>query len=222
MKEVYERPKRARVKFAYYFDWVIAIYGIRFYILAIIAYDDFKLTFWNWKLDPICYFFYRKRKLYDAFVPTMIFLLSAFHMTMKYRLYNLADINCVVWRWWYEMIVVNQDAYYDNLLSKQEVEAVYVTKESALLNRWATEDSGFLVRLSVPSIVLKAACKVLVRWETFKNLDYVNKERLFARKLVILPNLSDRMRVKMIFISLFADRIICGIQLLQGKMPIFK
>lgn len=217
MREVVERPRRRLVTLAYYLDLAIATYGIRFYALALIAYADFpEIPYLNWRHDPICFFLYRHKKVYDAFIPVVIFLLEVFHIFVKYRLFNLPDLDCTVWRWWYEMIVVNQDAYYDNLLSNQEVEAVYASKESVLLNRWAEEDS-FLVKLSVPDFGLKVLGKVFARWDTFRNLGYVDKKRLFAYKLAVLPNLSDHLRVKMLFISIFADKIIGAVQIMQSN-----
>ena len=212
MRQMVERPKSRQTVLTYYIDWAVFIYAFRYYYIAPLIYSGFPtLPFFDWTLDPMCYFFYRFRNTFDSFVPMIFLLLSVFNILMRYLIYNL-NVNTLTWRWWYQLVVENQDLYYENFISQLELAAIRRHREAETLAMLKRNNYAQLL----PGIVLVLLSKVYARFLVFKHLDHVNKEQLFRSKLSVMPGLSNRMRVIMLFTTIMADKLITVVQILAS------
>ncbi len=216
MRQMVERPKSRKVVFLNYLDWAIYIYAIRFYYIAPLSYSGFPnlpAFLFDWRQDPICYFFYRHRHIYDSFIPMIVFLMASFHMIMRHLMYNL-NVNTLTWRWWYQLVVENQDHYYSNFISQLELAAMRSHREAETMAMLRKSRFGQLL----PSIALVPLAKAYARFLVLRHLDHVNKHQLFSSKLSVLPDLSEKMRVRMLFTTIVADKVIVGVLFLSCEL----
>lgn len=214
MRQMYERPKLKQVTFLYYLDWVIYIYAFRYYYIALLGYSGFpSLSHLDWRLDPICLFFYRYRHTYDSFIPVIIFLLVSFHIFMRYLMYNL-NVNTLTWQWWYALLVENQNFYYASFINHKKFASLWLQKKEETL---ALLRKNSLSRM-LPNFVLIPFSKLLARFLLFIHLDHLNKGQFLNSKLTVLPGLSDKLRIRVLFTAILADKVLFFVQLLPSKL----
>ena len=208
------RPRSRTVVLLHYLDWAVYLYAVRFYYIAPLAYAGYPTlpAPLDWRQDPISLFFYRHRHIYDAFTPVIILLLASFHTLMRQLMYRL-KADTPTWRWWRQLVVLNQDLYRGSLLGRLELVAVRRRRESETL---AALRKGRFGRL-MPSLLLVPLARAYSRFLVFKDLDHVNKQQFFGAKLSVLPGLSAKMRKRMLFTTILADKVITGVQVLSSK-----
>lgn len=214
IKQMTERRRNRKVVLLYYLDWAIYLYAVRFYYVALIAFAGYPTlpAPFDWKKDPICFFFYRNRHTYDAFVPVTFILLGTFHIIMRQLMYGL-QVDRPVWWWWHQLVVLNQDLYHGSLLGQLEQAAVRRHREAETLAMM----KGSVYSQLVPNLILVLIAKTYARFLVLKRFDHVNKSKFFSAKLSTLPGLSDKMRQRMLLTIMLADKVITGVLVYSSK-----
>ncbi|KAH9391892.1 hypothetical protein TYRP_022391 [Tyrophagus putrescentiae] len=144
---------------------------------------------------PRARYFAEVEDISEPLIGLSIVLFTAFDFFCQRAFLHL-NVNTVTWRWWHELIVRNQDAYFDSVLPEVEIEKNVKKKVLDLVSK--EKLFGYL-----PKKVVRILATVLV----YYHFEHVDGEKLFSRKMKILPQISRTVRTRVLRFVLFTDRV---------------
>lgn len=171
---------------------------------------DYSLEIWRW--EPLMRYFYTNRHLYDPYLILVIFIFELFSVYMNYCLYNLPT-DGKLWRWYYEMFVLQQDRYYRCLIKDEaQLRSCHQKSRTRVIQR--------LQKLRIPSnnFISNSLITKLVELDVFVRLENLDKDRFFKRRLAVFPGLSVKFRSKAIVILLIADKLMVAFFIGYGNV----
>src|SRR5699024_5406316 len=139
-------------------------------------------------------------KSYDSFIGIVIFLVVLFNFISQSLVYFL-DVSTITWRWWYQLVVENQDSYYNSVISAEEFELVLQRKQVYFVQKLHRYRYW---RMIVPEFCTKILATIVAKLDIWLHLENVNKRRLLSKPLTMMPHLSTKLRTRLwLFIILF-------------------
>ena len=214
MKQTMEWHGTRRAQLYYYVDILLFLYvNVRLLSMVYLIDNQYKYDVrlpYNFKRDdPFLSYLYQNKHKYGKEVPIIFLIMGLFNFICQDALYRL-NVNTLTWRWWYQLIVINQDDYYrfhvKNFRMITIAKSVQIAKHMSTHPLWS-----FL-----PSFIINFIAKQLSRIMVHYNLEIVEKNQFYNRKLSILPNLSFRLRSILINTLIMWDRLCCFLQLGLG------
>ena len=201
----------------YCLDWAVFIYSFRILIASYIQYHDFQKSLYDFeKYDPFLNYFYLNSYKYDSFTTVILFLFSIFWFICEYSLYHL-NINTPTWKFWNQLVVQNQDRYYECVLQGDKLTKIEQQKEHLIMKRIMEQK---YIKQIIPEIGLQIYCKLWAKVEIWFQLKNVDKKKLFSQPLSILPNVSPKLRSYVLLIMFLADKLCLIVQIVVGSYRI--
>ena len=173
-------------------------------------YVDYDVLEWyNFeKYDVLLGFLHYNSQKYDPFIPILMYLFVLFLMFCEHSLYWL-NSQTITWKWWHQLVVQNQDRYYECLLKPKHLALVQSNRERLIKDKIGT---------FVPSkFIVKILSRKLAKIHIWMSLDNIDKRRYFGQPLSLMPNLSHKLRRKLVLLLILVDKFACFVQLLPGK-----
>ncbi|KAJ6219638.1 hypothetical protein RDWZM_005450 [Blomia tropicalis] len=192
MKEMIIENGTGKAKFRYKINLFMFMYGT-FRLLATIAIIRNKfqihplLPYNISRDDALVSYFLQNSERYQEDILVMMLLFAFFWYSFQNLMYRL-NVNKNVWRWWYQLIVVNQDIYY------QYYEENYQTIEQSKFIEVTNMFKKTRMRCCVPKLVVNAYIRLLAKYTIHIKLHHLENKSFFNKKLLILPNLSNELR----------------------------
>ncbi len=221
-KEVFEDQVRLK-RLRYYRDVLFLLYSTRIFLLVYVIFYYLPQRDANLNLEPLFEQYSRvdpmvhlvasstATAVYEPFTGLAVFLFVLFDFVCQRAFYRL-DVQTVTWRWWYELIVLNQDAYFSSRITEAEqLKRIYADAENRIKKRLNHIFGKILAQL--PQSVLRLLSTALVYYH-FEN---VNRETLFGKPFKVIPQLSPRVRLRVLRFLFLTDFISFFCLLLIGK-----
>ena len=202
-----------------YYVVVFIFFYINFRLLLFVYFSriDFKYdTRWQYNIsrdDPIMNYLYQNKERYGEEIGFICIFMELFNFLFQNALYRL-NVNTFVWHWWYQMIVTNQDDYYQ--FHFENFELMKLTKSLKLIKSMKTHRFWSIL----PNFIIKFLANLHTRLMIQYNLEQIDKNKFLEKKLTVLPNLSNRLRLKLINVLIIADRFVCLFQLFLGMFTL--
>lgn len=224
-KELFEDTRSPRLKRLHLLrDVAILLYATLYLGTVWYAwkFTNFNLPFYDIRLvDAFADYFARHQAEYDPFLILVFLLFALFDFACQVAFYRLPT-QATTWRWWHQMTVVNQEAYYAaRVEDPQDLEKTYQAAEREM--RLYLEESvwGKVLNL-VPEIVEKKCVQSLARLSVWLRLGHINRRAFFGRRLQVIPGLSNRVRRRILFFTLAYDAGFYLLQLGYGKVTLLE
>ena len=211
-REYIEQPCSSKLRMLHALDCALFVYSFRTVAMAYNMYQNY--TVYNCQLyDPMCNYLHERSHFYDPFVPLIVLLFEAFNFACLNALYR-ANVRSITWQWWHQLVVQNQDAYFDSLVTDPtKLKKIYAKKEAAMLARI----SSFRIISLFPARVKRAISTVLARVDAFIRLENVQQRKLFQKPLSIMPKLSRKIRSLVLITLLVSDKLCLLAQCVIGE-----
>ena len=167
-------------------------------------YNNFKIKYNYRKYDPVTNYFYEHSHLYDSFIPIMIALFVVINFAMKYFLHNF-NSNTVVWRFWYYLIVKNQDHYFDCFKEKDKLNKILLQNQIQIrekLLRYKNDHNCISFLFS--ELGLKLICTICGKLSVFIRMENIYKRKYFHKPFYILA-ISNKHNKYIILFLIFTD-----------------
>ena len=200
------RPKRNQKYFKFYSNWIYFLdcfmfwYSFRLIFVSYLIYNNYQTTY-NFKVyDPIVQYCYLNRHVFDSFSPMLLLMFEWFNYICCYSLQNF-NSNTTIWRFWYSLIVENQDHYYDCMKGQDQIDLIY---EKELTKA----KSNFKLSHYCPLVVSELIYKCTTKIQMIYNLDNIDKGKFFEKPINVLPNISEGLRIKILLTTIICDKFI--------------
>lgn len=191
--------KSLSTRLLYTLDWLLCLYGLRFYSLSLILYNGTTLSYYACARDPFCTFSLHTAAYYDPFLYAAMGLMACFSLFCQTKLYTL-QIETQTWKWWRELLVDLQDAYTDSVYSTGEQAKMRRKKERKIAEKLAN------IKAVLGEKAIARFSTVLAKLEMTLKLEYFDKRKFFNHKLAAFPDLSAKVRLRVLVVSLCGDK----------------
>lgn len=197
----------------YLFDWLLFVYCFRFLVVAYVMFANYAVDYYDFRtFDPMLNWFYLHRAEYDSFTIVGALLFAVFIMVSEWLLRRL-NVDTPTWRSWYELVVHNQDRYYACKLIPEEIRKINSRKEEQIAHR--------ITRYKLPwffvgSFPVKYLCRIWARLQVWLSLENLDQEAYFGQPLEALPNLSRKLRSRLVLTLVAGDQFGLGLQIAVG------
>jgi len=214
MKELIQRPRKNVRNIRIILDILVYLFlSIRLLSMAYIATIDCGSGCDFQQYDPVANYFYLNRRTYDPFFFVIMFLMATFGFICTCLLYRLKSNN-IVWQFWYKFVVENQDIYYQCIKSDEEM----------MLTRFRYEE---MIKSKIPrafKVFRKYdwPVKLLAKCIIWINFDNINKRKFFSHKIEELPDISNRLRKRLLLMLILADKFCYFYQILYRNFLIIE
>lgn len=209
-KEIIEEHRSRRRRLLYHLDLILYLYAFRLFFIAHVAFVDFSTPYNFRRYDIPLNFLSHNLTFMDPYFAIVIFLFATFYVYCQRALYHL-NVRSLTWRWWHQLVVLNQEAYWRARLADDQVQSV-VTQREAHFRQRLTEEYEVASRL-LPDFLAKVLCSGAARLTVWACLEDVDRKRLFSEPLSILPKMSDRLRTRLLLSLTVADYFAALVQL---------
>ena len=215
LKQVCNQNGTQLARTYYIIDWFAIIYAIvRIFFFVFMVKNKFEvdasIPYIIEQDDPVMTFMKKHSHIYDeAFI--LIFLLMAiFNFICQSRLYML-NTSRRVWKLWYQVLITNHDNYYRFM--KPDYKTIIIRKTNEIVNNF--HQNSFINRI-VPEFIIhryaKSKSKRLIR----SNYEHIDGDKFFVKDLIHLPNLSKKLKIRLINFMILGDKISFGFQIFIG------
>ena len=211
-----DRKKLFCSRFRYYRDIAVLLYFTRIFFPAFIVH--YIKNPWVIRvaagIDPLVSIFSQNVRFFQPFMAVSLYLLvlsdyliqqafCRFEELKKRCIHSSSSANHIFWwRWWYELVVFNQDAYRQAVIRNSRLKVVYDRRQAFLMSKYP------VFAKVVPEIVLKMLTRLLVLYR----LENVDKSMLFDQRQHVRPaqsfaHLSVRVRTHILRYLFTADLV---------------
>lgn len=211
-----DRKKLFCSRFRYYRDIAVLLYFTRIFFPAFIVH--YIKNPWVIRvaagIDPLVSIFSQNVRFFQPFMAVSLYLLvlsdyliqqafCRFEELKKRCIHSSSSANHIFWwRWWYELVVFNQDAYRQAVIRNSRLKVVYDRRQTFLMSKYP------VFAKVVPEIVLKMLTRLLVLYR----LENVDKSMLFDQRQHVRPaqsfaHLSVRVRTHILRYLFTADLV---------------
>lgn len=204
-RENFERPRSRISKWQYYFHFFSFLYAHKVMVIILSAYTRMDFSWGHFEGDIFFNFFNQNQQTINPFIAVTMYLFELFNFVCHSALYHL-NVYRITWQWWLQLVVINQDQYRRCVLSEDKLANAVQTKVTQLRSRLVCCRYTFAKLL--PRLILQSCCSLLARIEIFLSLDNIDKQQLFSQPLDILPNLSKKLRSRLLITLILAD-VLC-------------
>lgn len=176
--------------FHYYLSCLLIFaFSLRLLYIEYVLYSGFDtiLLYYNFFKYDILLSYLCKNP--DPFLMITVFLFAMFWIYCEHKLFSL---DTTTWQWWYQLVVMSQDRYYQCILPLDVVERIRSKRTELLMKR-----------LLLPQFILQ----IWARLQVWYHMDDVDHCRLFNKSIFIRPNISKRLRSRIILLLIVADKI---------------
>ena len=119
-----------------------------------------------------------------------------------------------IWKYFYELIVLNIDYYHQSLKSKEKIELLWCQKQNKLVSYF----KDYQVACFIPNWLLKLYCSTKVRCSIWINMNHVNLNKMQKHSIKIYQNEAPlNLRIKLILTVIVIDKICFVIQIFICK-----
>ena len=211
MKNLVDKEYSLRIKNYHLMDCVIVSYGtLRLLFVAYVmklnyqipSYIPFKIE----RDDPFLNYLKQNSELYSEAIPLFVLVLELFNFLCQIRLYRLG-IQKKVWKFWYQMIVINQDAY--NQLKMNDYNLTKVAKTNKVMNRF----HQYKIASMIPDFLIYYFVLFYAKYLIQSNLENIDRDKFLNIKIHDPPNLPIKYRIKLMNILVVGDNIWFGFQI---------
>ena len=186
---------------------------MRFMTMLYLMRNEFKLdTRLPYKInrdDLFLSYLYQNKERYGEEIIFILLAILLFNFICLDALYRL-NVNTLTWHWWYELIVTNQDDYYQ--FHVKNIRLVTMAKSTQIAKHMTIHTMCAIL----PNYMIKIIANFYSRFIIQYNLEYVDKEKYFDKKFTIIPNISSQIRLKLIKTLIMWDIISCFSQMSFG------
>ncbi|KAI2799985.1 hypothetical protein BLOT_012196 [Blomia tropicalis] len=183
---------------------------MRFMTMLYLMRNEFKLdTRLPYKInrdDLFLSYLYQNKERYGEEIIFILLAILLFNFICLDALYRL-NVNTLTWHWWYELIVTNQDDYYQ--FHVKNIRLVTMAKSTQIAKHMTIHTMCAIL----PNYMIKIIANFYSRFIIQYNLEYVDKEKYFDKKFTIIPNISFQIRLKLIKTLIMWDIISCFSQM---------
>ncbi|KAJ6219467.1 hypothetical protein RDWZM_005279 [Blomia tropicalis] len=144
--------------------------------------------------------------IYNEVAPLIMVGLGIFNFLCQSGLYRL-DINKKVWKFWYQMLVTNEDDY--NRLKIHNYQLIKTARANEIGNRFRR----YRIASMVPDFIINSVALILSWYSIHTNLECIDREKFLALKITDPPNMPIKYRVKLMNILIIGDNFWFGFQI---------
>ena len=196
-------------RWLYLRDISVLIYGLRLFVIKWLWENDFKgeelLGIDVLKYDVVCNYLNAHKDQLDPFFCVVLYLFGLFEFSCQHAYHSL-NADTPTWRWWYELVVVNQDQYYEASLDNAKTEKIFRKREAEVMQKW-TKERKYLWATLMPRFLVELLAKLQARIAIWTGLETVDKEKLFSKLFQVVPGLSPRIRTRVLLWLIAFDKI---------------
>lgn len=196
-------------------DIFLLIYANRIFFLMYIWQNNFEFKYFNIRYyDVVSAYIANNVDSYDSYYMLVIYLFQFFNFYCKRSFYLLNNQN-ITWILWHELIVVNQNEYERCQFNKNKFDFVLNKKMNVLKRNFQTNYPIFkrFVSIKVTHFFFQFYAKILI----WLNLENVDKERFFGKPLKVIPLLSRKVRLNVLFFCILTDKVFYFLQYMFCK-----
>ena len=206
----------SRARNYFIFDCFIFVYAsIRLLIGCYTMKINYQIPSNNWykieRDDPYLNYMKQNSDKYNEVVPLIILGIELFSFLCQVRLYQL-NIQKKVWKFWYQILVINQNAY--NQFKFYENQLVTTAKANEIANRFRQYKFASMV----PDYVINNFAFIYSKYLIQSNLENVNRDKYLDIKILDPPNLPIKYRLKLLNILIIGDNIWFAFQIFACKL----
>ena len=192
MKEMINEHGTRKAKIRYRIHLFIFLYAlIRMITSTVVIMNNFeidsRLPYNITRDDAFNTYFMQNLNQYGEEIPLIMLALVLLNFIAQDAMYRL-DVDKNVWRWWYQLVVVNQDNYYQ----------FYSEYYPIIENKKTVEITNRLQKMRikpfVPKFMVKAYIRLVTEYSIHIGLHHLENKSFFNKKLSILSNLSNELR----------------------------
>ena len=211
MKNLVEHYGSSRTKNYYIFDCTIFAYAtlrtwFGSYMMKINFQIPSDIPYKVERDDPFMNFLKQNSDIYNEIVPLIILGLGLFNFLCQIGLYRL-DIRKNVWKFWYQMLVINQNDY--NRLKMNDYNLIKAAKTNKVMNRFRQ----YKIALMIPDFLIKYFAQFYAKYLIQSNLENIDRDKFLNIKIQDPPNLPIKYRIKLLNILVVGDNIWFGFQI---------
>ncbi|KAJ6220372.1 hypothetical protein RDWZM_006184 [Blomia tropicalis] len=216
MKQTMEWHGTRRSRLYYYLDVAILFYiHVRLLAMTYLIKNNYEIDArfpYNFRRDdPFQSFIYQNKDIYGAEVPLMMLAMGIFNFICQDSLYRL-NVSTLTWRWWYQLIVTNQDNYYQ--FHMHDFGLITMAKSIEMVNRMNIHPFWSILPQFIIEFIAGIYSKIMIQY----NLEQIDRQKYLDKKLSILPHLSLKLRSKLIKTLLMWDIFALFSQILIGTI----
>lgn len=183
-------------KYRYYRDIFIFLYLTRA-LVPLFLYKSSEETIRLYrKYDPQANFIAIHLPDYQNFTGIIVLLFEAFEFTCQRALHKL-NAQTVTWQFWYQMVVVNQNQYYESLITDPNRLRYIARKRTKRMARkypiWMKLAPKWLIKWTV-------------KWSIFIGLENVDKVKFYGKPLKIFPKMTTIIRKRALLFGILWDK----------------
>lgn len=206
------------IKLLYILDLLIFFNSsAHFLFISYLMYTKFDTSYDFRNIDVIARFYWDFASQMDSFFPVLVVIFALFHLVCETELMR-NNHQSLTSRWFYQVIVQNQDHYYNCMLNPNEIAFIQQQKEMYFHNNIKNQ---IFVKFGVFKKAVKLYCKLKAKIIIWNNFEHINKRQFFKRNLAILPNLSQNIKMKIIKTLIVSDLVGFLLQVFYGMRFIF-
>ncbi len=218
-KELIEQHNSRAFKYAFYLDLLLFIYSFHYLEVAFFLWGENSSTYPRLfeaicANDAFCFFFHQYRFKYDAFVPTAIFLGELFNVYSQLKLTLWLDVSKATWRFWHQLTVRHQEAYWRAKLTGSALGKVFEEsrRKEVLKNRSKSDGSRLLQKLFSRFVIEKIFLAWIVKLKMQLYMKNLNRTAFYRHQLTAFPRMSPRVRRLTLLAELCLDTVFAPLQ----------
>lgn len=187
---------------------------MRLLIMIYFLQNEFKYLPYNINRDdPLISYLYQNKERYNEKVVLIFLFMELLIFICLDALYRL-NVNTLTWRWWFQLIVTNQDNYYRCRMKNFEL--IKLNKSFQIFKHMRS----YKICSLLPKFLIQFIANIYSIISIQYNLEHIDINKYLKKKLSILPNLSFRLRLKLINILVMGDRFACWLQLILSMFTL--
>lgn len=216
MKHIIDWHGTRRAQMYYYIDvFVVSYLSVRFLSMAYLINNQYKysaqISYKISRNDPFVSYLYQKREKYGNEVPLMLLAWTLTNFLCQDALYRL-NVDTTTWRWWYQLIVINQDDYYQFHMNNFQM--IKMVKSIQIANYMNTRRLCSVLPCCIIKSIANLYSQITIRY----NLEHIDRKSFFDKKLSILPNFSFKLRSIVVNTLIVSDIFFRWFQLIFGML----
>ena len=215
LKQLCDQNGTQKARTYYIIDWFGILYGIvRLLSIVFIVKNNFKIDpsipYIIERDDPFMTFMKQHSDIYDEVIIFVFLFMAMFNFVCQIRLYKL-NTSKRVWKLWYQILITNHDNYYR--LLNPNYQTIVSRKANEIANKFRQNSFATFV----PDFIIQRTALYYSKRLIRSNYEHVDEEKFFGKDSIHLPRLSKQLKMKLMNVLIYGDRIWFGFQLIIGK-----
>ena len=202
IKVNYEQRKSPNFRMVRHIENILLFYLIFRLLNASFIGQFVDSTSFLMKYDELAHFIYSRstqNKVYHIFAVVGILQFVGFAQKAIYY----SGIDCLTWFKHYELIVVNYQVYQKCIKSPMYIDRLMERK----VNQIKEKSSKIKLLKIIPYFIRNNIFSVIAKVEMIRKMENLNLCKFSQHKMTVFPNLSPKLRVKIILLQLFFEKV---------------